>query len=208
MNSTVPAPTYPTASAARTAAAQICSRTSAWRPGYGVCVCLCVRVHACVYCAWQHALHTAGASSMIFWCLLCTLQSLSNKCTVFPCLSPNTWTSTCLKARDKVTTRTNRSEMGHVKTYKYMYTIPWSVYKLFHHNLVVSKALLCLTSTCIQSLLKLITTHNYTHSFSTTAKVSLDHHRIAMYNEHEKPLVPSSSLLPIQTILHTFSLAS
>lgn len=32
---------------------------------------------------------TAGASSMIFWCLLCTLQSLSYKYRMFPCLSPN-----------------------------------------------------------------------------------------------------------------------
>lgn len=39
---------------------------------------------------------TPGASSMIFWCLLCTLQSLSNKYTALPWWSPNTWTSTCL----------------------------------------------------------------------------------------------------------------
>ena len=40
---------------------------------------------------------TAGASSMIFWCLLWTLQSLSNRWSMLPCLSPNTWTSTCLR---------------------------------------------------------------------------------------------------------------
>ena len=39
---------------------------------------------------------TPGASSMIFWCLLCTLQSLSNKYTALPWWSPNTCTSTCL----------------------------------------------------------------------------------------------------------------
>ena len=41
--------------------------------------------------------HTAGASSMIFWCLLWTLQSLSNRWSMLPCLSLNTWTSTCLR---------------------------------------------------------------------------------------------------------------
>lgn len=39
---------------------------------------------------------TPGASSMIFWCLLCTLQSRSNRYTALPCWSPNTCTSTCL----------------------------------------------------------------------------------------------------------------
>ena len=37
----------------------------------------------------QDAVLTAGASSIIFWCLLCTLQSLSFRCRTFPCLSPN-----------------------------------------------------------------------------------------------------------------------
>ena len=48
-----------------------------------------------------HCSLTAGASSMIFWCLLCTLQSLSNRWMVFPCLSPNTCTSTCLQNNGK-----------------------------------------------------------------------------------------------------------
>ena len=38
---------------------------------------------------WHKFEHTAGASSMIFWCLLCTLQSLSKRWSMFPCLSPN-----------------------------------------------------------------------------------------------------------------------
>lgn len=42
------------------------------------------------------SIFTPGASSMIFWCLLCTLQSLSNRYTALPCWSPNTCTSTCL----------------------------------------------------------------------------------------------------------------
>ena len=40
----------------------------------------------------------AGASSMIFCWRLCTEQSLSNKCTASPYLSPNTCNSTCLGA--------------------------------------------------------------------------------------------------------------
>ena len=36
----------------------------------------------------------AGASSMIFWCRRCSVQSRSNRCTALPCRSANTCTST------------------------------------------------------------------------------------------------------------------
>ena len=69
MNSTVPAPEYPIAFAAATAAAPIAARTSAVIPG-------------------------AGASSITFWCRRCSEQSRSKRCTASR-PSPNTWISTC-----------------------------------------------------------------------------------------------------------------
>lgn len=39
----------------------------------------------------ETVIFTAGASSIIFWCLLCTLQSLSYKWRTLPCLSPKTY---------------------------------------------------------------------------------------------------------------------
>lgn len=48
------------------------------------------------------SIFTPGASSMIFWCLLCTLQSLSNRYTALPCWSPNTCTSTCLNGNKNI----------------------------------------------------------------------------------------------------------
>eukprot|EP00962_Isochrysis_galbana_P003608 scaffold1027_cov116-Isochrysis_galbana.AAC.1 len=65
MNSTVPAPTYPTALAARTAAAPSSSLSACPTPG-------------------------AGASSSTFWCRRCTEQSRSNRWTAPPRLSQNT----------------------------------------------------------------------------------------------------------------------
>ena len=70
MNSTVPAPTYPIASAARRAASCRVRRTSSDRPG-------------------------AGASSTTFWWRRCTEQSRSPSTSTPPCRSPTTCTSTC-----------------------------------------------------------------------------------------------------------------
>ena len=70
MNSTVPAPTYPTDLAADTAAAPIADRCAAVSSG-------------------------DGASSMIFWCRRCSEHSRSPRWITPPCASASTWISMC-----------------------------------------------------------------------------------------------------------------
>jgi hypothetical protein len=70
MNSTVPAPRYPTLRAASTAAAPIAARRAASSRG-------------------------EGASSMIFWCRRWMLHSRSPRCSTVPCVSASTWISMC-----------------------------------------------------------------------------------------------------------------
>ncbi len=68
MNSTVPAPTYPQARAASTAAAPMAARTSS-------------------------VSRTDGASSMTFWWRRWSEHSRSPRCTTLPCASAITWIS-------------------------------------------------------------------------------------------------------------------
>ena len=80
-NSTVPAPTYPTAAAARTAASPISVRRTSSTAG-------------------------EGASSTTFWWRRWTEHSRSKSDTTVPCTSAMTWTSTC---RGRVTYRSRNT---------------------------------------------------------------------------------------------------
>mmetsp|Transcript_19647 Transcript_19647/g.57321 ORF Transcript_19647/g.57321 Transcript_19647/m.57321 type:complete len:209 (+) Transcript_19647:1629-2255(+) len=80
-NSTVPAPMYPTALAAFTAASPMEFRISGSRRG-------------------------AGDSSRTFWWRRCTEQSRSKRWTALPCASAKIWNSTCLGL---VTNRSSRT---------------------------------------------------------------------------------------------------
>lgn len=104
MNSTVPAPTYPTAFAAATALSQRSLRISAEIPGAGACKTnkslgrVRKRVTHLFYDLLVPSLDRSQYANSRRRCsrLTWTEQSRSHKLTALPNESPNTWTSICL----------------------------------------------------------------------------------------------------------------